>query len=189
MTGKNKKTLPDKALIEECKNTEDNTPKELLYNRYYGYAFSIALRYSASTELASEVVNDSFMKAFGKIHMYRSNEPFKNWLRRIVINTAIDHYRKEKKHLSNIPFEGEASLPDNYEGIISRLTVKDILSLLENLTDYQRVVFNLYEIEKYSHKEIAEKLGISVSTSRSYLSRAKTNLQKLFIVKFGEAYE
>jgi len=182
-------SLSDKKLVQLCKKDESYKAKKALYKRYYQYSFSVALRYAVSEELAAEIVNDSFVKLFRNLDEFKIDSSLRSWFRRIIINTAIDHYRKEKKHLENIPIEEPSMIEDGYEDIISALTVKDILRLLEKLPEYHRIIFNLYEIENYSHKEISEILDISVGTSRSYLSRAKAQLQKLFIANFGERYE
>ncbi len=178
----------DEELIQLCKKKNNTDAKKKLYKKYYSYSFSIALRYGLTKESAAEIVNDSFMKAFSNIQTFETGRSFKSWFRKIIINTAIDHSRKEKKHIERVPL-GEVSLPGNYENIISKLTVQDILSLLKYLPENQRLVFNLYEIENFSHKEIGEKLAITTSTSRSYLTRAKTNLRELFALKFGERNE
>lgn len=189
MTANSQDSLSDNKLIQLCIK-DDSRAKKIFYKRYYSYSFSVALRYVVSKELAAEVVNDSFVKLFNSLDDFDTKKSIKSWFRRIIINTAIDQYRKEKRHIENVSAdEKPSSFPDNYEDIISKLTVKDILNLLEGLSKDQRIIFNLYEIENYSHKEIAEIMEISAGTSRSYLSRAKAELQKLFTLKFGEHYE
>lgn len=189
MTANSQDSFSDNKLIQLCIKQDDAKAKKALYKRYYSYSFSVALRYAVSEQLAAEIVNDSFVKLFKNLKDFKQDGSLKSWFRRIIINTAIDHYRKEKRHLENVSIEEPSALPDEYEDIISALTVKDILKLLEMLSEDQRIIFNLYEIENYSHKEIGEILDISVGTSRSYLSRAKARLQKLFISNFGDRYE
>jgi RNA polymerase sigma factor (sigma-70 family) len=151
---------------------------ELLYKQFYGYALGIALRYSSSKEEASEVVNDGFMKVFDKLHLYQDNSSFKAWLRKIMVNTAIDYYRRNKKYSSMMDIEmayTESFSPE----IFDRLSVEDILKALNQLPDLLKMVFNLYEIEGYSHKEISDQLYIPESSSRTYLARAKQKLRVL----------
>lgn len=160
-----------------------------MYKAFYSYAMSISLRYAFNEDEAVQITNDSFIKVFKNIHTLEPSKSFKSWFRRILINTAIDSYRKNKKHVQKFNYEYSGPLPDNHEDIISTLTVQDITDMLNKLPDYHRLVFNLYEIEGFSHKEIATKLDISESTSRSYLTRAKKELRILFNKKFDTSYE
>lgn len=169
----------DQQLIEEAKKGK---PKalEMLYKHFYGYAMSIALRYSNSREEACEIVNDSFMKAFDRLDQYSDSSSFKAWFRRIVINTAIDSYRKNLKHYAAMDIE-KASAESYDPNIIDELSREDILLALRELPEVMRVIFNMYEIEGYSHNEIGEELQIPASTSRTYLARAKQRLRNKII--------
>lgn len=164
--------------LEGCKQGKPK-PQEMLYKHYYSYAMSICLQYSKNEEEAAEILNDSFFKVFTKIDKYETTQPFKTWFRRIIINTAIDYYRRNNKHTHvNIedvaPHEQEISVD-----ALSKLSAEDILKLLQRLPENQRIVFNLFEIEGYGHEEIAEKLNIAPSTSRVHLLRAKQQLRQL----------
>ncbi|AWW30316.1 RNA polymerase subunit sigma-70 [Echinicola strongylocentroti] len=166
----------DQYLIQEAK---DGKPKalEMLYKHFYGYAMSISLRYSNSREEACEIVNDSFMKAFDRIQQYSENSSFKAWFRRIVINTSIDYYRKNVKHYAVMEIE-KASAETYDPSIVDELSKEEILSALRDLPEIMRLIFNMYEIEGYSHKEIGESLDIPASTCRTYLARAKQRLRE-----------
>lgn len=156
--------------------------QELLYKRYYGYVMSISLSYSSNREIAQEIVDDTFMKVFDSIKSFDTTQPFKGWLRKITINTAIDHLRKNKKfthHLDLYEYTNEVPSIET----IDQLAINDIHKLIANLPDILRVVFNLYEIEGYSHKEIAALINIAESSSRTYLTRAKDRLREL-VVKY-----
>lgn len=158
----------------------DKKSLEMLYKRFYGYAMSIALRYSGNREEACEIVNDSFMKAFDKLDQFNLDNSFKAWFRRIIINTSVDYYRKNLKHQAVMDIEkahAETYNPD----IIDDLSKEDILRCLEELPDILRVIFNMYEIEGFRHAEISEKLGIPSSTCRTYLARAKERLRNKII--------
>jgi RNA polymerase sigma-70 factor (ECF subfamily) len=182
-------SVSERELIENCKNTDSIRAKEALYKHYYGYAMSICLRYSYSKHEAVMILNDSFMKVFDKIRLYDDAYSFKVWLRRILINTAIDRYRKNENYIEKTEANSFINIPGNFEDAISKLTVEDIMELLNELPETQRLIFNLSEIEGYSHKEISKKIKIPVGTSRSYLYRAKAKLRELFKIKFGTADE
>jgi len=150
----------------------------MLYRKYYGYAMGIALRYAPSRDEASEILNDSFLKVFQSAKSFDTKKSFKPWLSRIVVNTAISRFRAEKKHMYQSEIE-QASHIGLEEDVLDSMAAEEIIQLLQLLPDIYRITFNLYELEGYSHKEIAEQLGISEGTSRSNLSRAKSKLQKL----------
>lgn len=165
------------AIILGCKEGNEKC-QESLYKQYYGYVMSIALRYVTQRELAEEVVNDCFLKVFKHIDDFDDRKPFKTWLRRIVINTCIDLLRKENRFT---PID-ETQLADYSlnETVTDALNYESLLKGLDHLTMLQRVVFNMHEIEGYSHAEISEKLGISESYSRTCQTRAKKKLQTYF---------
>lgn len=152
----------------------------MFYKHFYGFAMAIALRYHPTRQEAGSVVNDSFLKVFDRIDRYSFQETFRGWLRRIVVNTALDHYRRLVKHSHAIALD-QADDPGVTvdASVISQLTAEDILNLLQHLPVPYRMVFNLYEIEGYTHEEIAQQLGLSVSSSRVYLVRAKQKLARL----------
>jgi len=164
------------VLITGCKKGNRRS-QQRLYRDYYGFAMAICLRYSNNYERAVEVVNDGFLKVFTKLDMYDPNKSFKGWIRRIMINSAIDHYRKEQKH------SGQNSI-EHYEAasfaptIIQTMTYDEVVHQIQLLSPSYRTVFNMYVIDGYKHQEIGEILKISVGTSKSNLSRARMLLQK-----------
>jgi RNA polymerase sigma-70 factor (ECF subfamily) len=166
-------------IIAECKNG-NVLHQEMLYKHFYGYALSICRLYTYSNDDAVSILNDSFLKVFSSIKKkgYNNNVPFKNWLRRILINTAIDSYRKNVKHYYHLEVENEKDLYAD-SNVIEDLTIQDILKLLDQLPEMHRIVFNLYEIQGFNHQEISEKLAIGESTSRVFLTRAKKKLRVL----------
>ncbi len=171
--------LPDNELINRCKSGNLHS-QEVLYKRFYGYALGICLRYLFNREDALEATNDSFIKVFKSLNSFDDSRDFKFWFRKILVNTALDYKRK------NMRFSQAIELVDTepqttYSSAISQLSVKDILNLMKNLNEMQQVVFNLYEIDGYAHKEIGELLNIPESSSRTYLTRAKQTLQNLLI--------
>lgn len=167
----------EKMLIDACKK---GTAKgqEVLYKYLFAYALNISRLFTYTKEEAEEVMNDSFMKLFSSIELVDPNQPLRSWLRRIIINTAIDNYRKNKKHYHHLDIV-DIDPPVTDDDVISTLTFEDILIRLNELPSIHRLVFNLHEIESYSHNEIAVELNISVDASRVYLMRAKKKLRSL----------
>lgn len=168
----------EQELIEGCQGNRIEY-QEAMYRQYYAYAMSICLRYAQSREVALEILNDSFMKVFGNIQKFDASRPFRPWFRRIIVNTATDHFRANRKWEEALGDDAEvrdAAIEAEY---VSELNAQDILRLFNHLPEPQRVVFNLYEIEGYSHDEIARMLDIAPGTSRSNLSRAKKKLETL----------
>lgn len=169
--------ITEDELIRQCKNG-DLKPLEMLYKHFYGYAMGIGLRYCTNRDDALEVVNDGFIKLFKTINSYDADKPFKAWLRRIIVNTAIDKNRREKKHMWAEDIEMAENISQGVT-IIEQLNARDILNLMDKLPQLQRTVFNMYEVDGYSHDEIAAILTISASSSRVYLSRGKEKLREL----------
>ena len=165
----------EKDVVQEAKEGKPRA-LEKLYRHFYGYAMSIALRYSNSREEACEIVNDSFMKVFDKLGQYTEESSFKGWFRRILINTSIDYYRKNVKYYADMDIEkADQKICD--PSVVDELSKEDILMVLRDLPEMLRIIFNMYEIEGYSHNEIGERLGIPASTCRTYLARAKQKLR------------
>lgn len=169
----------EQHLIQKARNGDPKS-LEMLYKHFYGYAISIALRYSNSRDEACEIVNDSFMKMFDKLDQYHDKNSFKGWFRRILVNTSIDYYRRNVKHFAVMDID-QAEFESANPEIIDQLSKEDILNALRSLPEILRIIFNMYEIEGYSHKEIGEKLNIPPSTSRTYLARAKQNLREKIV--------
>lgn len=162
--------------------------QEKLYKHFFSYAMGVSLRYLADRNDALEVVNDGFIKVFHSINNFENEKLFKPWLRKIIVNTAIDRRRKDMQLLNHTDLE-QAQHVSNYSGAIETLNAADILKLLNDLPEVQRVVFNMYEIDGYSHEEIGKTLQIPASSSRVYLTRAKEKLRNAWRKAngFGEA--
>jgi RNA polymerase sigma factor (sigma-70 family) len=152
--------------------------EEYFFKKYYGFLMGIGRSYVKSEELAQEIVQDSFLKFFDSVDKLEQNPIILPWLRRIAVNTAIDYYRKNQKFKLHEEADGNRLLVDQ-ENAIEQLGYQEIIALLEQLPDDQQLIFNLYEVEGYSHKEIAQKLSISESSSRVYLTRVKHKLRQL----------
>ena len=171
--------LTDIQLIEGCLSGKSRF-QELLYRRYFSFAMSICVRYTKTPDDAMEVVNDSYLKMFDSLKSFDKSKPFKSWFARILVNTAIDDFRKSKKFNSHSAMDVIPD-PDSQEPEIDQeLNAEDIISLFSQLPDNLRITFNLHEIEGYSHQEIANMLGIETSSSRANLTRAKSMLRNLY---------
>lgn len=175
-------------ILEGCKQDIRSNQKQL-YKEYYNYGLTICLHYAKTTEEAKEILNDGFVKVFTHIKRfdYNPKQPFKSWLRRILINAAIDHYRQQKKHYYHADIEDIPQELDLHDaGIVSRLSYDEIMILVQKLTPAYRTVFNLHVVEGYKHTEIAQKLGISVGASKSNLAKAKKKLRGMVNKLYAE---
>jgi len=170
------RSVAEDEIISKCK-TGNLKYQEMLYKHFYGYAMGISLRYSLNRDDALEVVNDAFIKVFNAIGNFNSDKPFKAWLRTIIVNTAIDRRRKDLKFQLNVDLD--YATPAINANAVENLGAQDILKLMRELPPIQLSIFNLYEIDGYSHDEIAVLLAIPVSSSRVYLSRAKEKLRSM----------
>lgn len=172
------------SILKGCYKNKRKSQKRL-YKKYYAYGMSITLRYADSRDEAAQILNDAFMKVLTNIKKYDSNRPFKPWLRRIIVNTAINHYHKKNRNkIYSLTKTMEKEKLKIDEHITSGIAYAELLEMVQKLTPGYRTVFNLYVIEGYKHREIAEKLGISIGTSKSNLSKAKKKLQSMLEKKF-----
>lgn len=154
----------------------DREAQRKLYKHFYGYAMSVSLRYTKDAEEAKDILNDSFLKVFTKIHQYDPQKPFKGWIRRIIINTALDSYRHNLKHYNLVDIETAVPEADAFN-VLQQMNYEYLVSLVQALSPAYRAVFSLYAIDGYTHEEIADMLGIAVGTSKSNLANARANLK------------
>ncbi len=164
-------------VISGCKNG-DGKCQEMFYRHFYGYAMAACLTYANNKDDALEIMHDGFMKIFNNLHVHDENKSIKGWIRRIMVNTAIDHYRKNLRHQKLYSVDSANQLAVN-SAIYDKISAEEIIDLVQSLTPAYRMVFNLFVIEGFSHKEIAKKLGIADSTSRSNLVMANKKLRQL----------
>jgi RNA polymerase sigma factor (sigma-70 family) len=170
-------TFSESSLIENCINGNRKSQKQL-YDMYSPKMFSVCLRYSKNQMDAEDVLQDGFVKLFNNLHRFRGEGSFDGWVRRIFVNTAIEHIRR--KNLNTTCGEGlENSIVDKQQNALDNLYEKDLIRTSMTLSEGYRTVFNLYAVEGYSHKEIASQLGITESTSKSQFSRAKALLRNI----------
>lgn len=169
--------ISESDLLEGCRRGDRRMQQEL-YNRFASKMYGVCLRYANNAEGAEDILQEGFIKIFNKIDSYRGEGSFEGWIRRIFVNTAIEHFRK-KIYLQPITETEENTVEGKYLSVLDSLAEKDIIQLVQQLSPGYRTVFNMYVVEGYSHKQIAEILGISEGTSKSQLSRAKLILQDL----------
>ncbi len=139
----------------------------------------VCLRYTATREQAVEVLNDGFLKVFTRLEQYNPDQPFKSWLRRILINTALDQYRQEVRHYYHDDVSVAEQIPTPQPDAHSTLAYDELIGLIQRLSPAYRIVFNLYVMDGFSHDEIAAQLDIAVGTSKSNLARARENLKQM----------
>ncbi len=144
--------------------------------------YSVCLRYSGNQDDARDLLQEGFIKIFKNLGKYRGDGSFEGWIRRIFVNTSIEHFRK-KVHLQSVSETQELSIEDKEWNVLDNLAEKDIIQMIHELSPGYKAVFNMHVIEGYSHKEIAEILGINEGTSKSQLARAKTVLKKMVEVR------
>ena len=168
--------LTENDLINGCL-AGDRRIQERLYERFAPKMYAVCLRYSNNSDDAQDLLQEGFIKVFRNLEKFRREGSFEGWVRRVFVNTAIEHYRR-KVNLTTISEKEEHNIEDGAFNVLDQLAEKDIISLVQQLSPGYRSVFNMYVIEGYSHKEIAEILTISEGTSKSQLARAKAILQK-----------
>ncbi|MDD3875959.1 MAG: RNA polymerase sigma factor [Bacteroidales bacterium] len=184
-------------IIERCQKG-DRKYQQIVYELFYGKMMGVCMRYAGQRELAKDYLQDGFIKAFLKIEKFDFKGSFEGWLRRIIVNNIIDTMRKKRYSFVEIENMHDLYFVENNEEIedeneiayLKKLTTTEILDQVQLLSPAYRTVFNLYIVEGYSHKEIADMLKISEGSSKSNLARAKANMQKLlkkyYELKYGK---
>lgn len=186
-----KENLDD--IIQGCLRKE-RTCQEKLFKLFYSKMLTVCLRYTLDRDTAQELLQDGFIKVFDKLEKYDNTGSFEAWVKRIIVNTCIDNYRKEKRNPLIYEEEDTAfkmiddSVSEFESSELQEMNSKLILEAISGLSAAYRTVFNLFVIENYSHKEIAEALNISEGTSKSNLAKAKMNLQKALKDKLNKMY-
>ncbi len=170
--------------MESCRKGDRNS-QDRLYKDFYGYSMGICLRYSRTREEATEILNDGYVKIFSKLDHYSPGLSFKGWLRKVMINSAIDYYRRNEKHYHSLDIS-HVQYESSTETVLDHLSEQEIITAIQLLPPSYRMVFNLYVIEGYKHEEIANQLNISVGTTKSNLAIARNKLKKILITEQGE---
>ena len=167
---------PVDNIIQGCLKGDRNC-QEQLYKMFSNRMFGLCLQYADNYDDACDIMQDGFIKVFRKLEQFSGKGSFEGWIRRIMINTALERYRSQ---LHLYPLTENVVNRDEmvYEEVFEKLSASDLVKLVQELSPRYRMVFNMYAIEGYPHKEIAETMGISVGTSKSNLSRARDILQR-----------
>jgi RNA polymerase sigma factor (sigma-70 family) len=166
-----------KKILTGCRKQHRESQK-MLYEEFYAYSMSICLRYADNRDEAAVILNDGFMKIFNNIKQFDLSKPLKPWLRKVMVNTAINHFHQKQREIQVEEME-KANQESEAESIISGISYQEIIGMLHKLPPAYRTVFNLFVIEGYKHEEIAKMLGITSGTSKSNLFKAKEYLRNI----------
>lgn len=172
-----KHTYTTDDLIRKCK-AGDRKAQELLYKQFAAKMMGVCLRYATDKMEAEDMLQNGFIKVFQKLDDYRGAGSFEGWVRRIMVHTSIEYYRKHHKNLQLVEIEESGTCEPVSGRYASSLEAKDLMLLIQQLPAGYRMVFNLYAIEGYSHREIADMAGITEGASKSQLSRARALLKQ-----------
>jgi len=157
----------------------DRLAQKAFFERYRGKMFALCLRYANSREDAEDVLQEGFVKVFRDLHQYTGVGNLEGWVRKVFVNTALQHLQKQKRTPTTTELDGQ-DFPDDAEPVHGdEPPAKNMIRILQQLPPGFRTIFNLHVLEGYSHPEIADILGISVGTSKSQLLRAKAHFRKL----------
>lgn len=171
-------------LLEGCKRGKPKS-QEALYKRFASAMYGVCLQYASGEDDAQDILQEGFIKVFRKLDQVKNPQAFPGWIRRIMVNTALEKFRSQL-HLQRIDDVREEADEAMDDGIFENLTCQELVGLIQTLSPQYRLVFNLYAIEGYSHQEISDELNISVGTSKSNLSRARAILQEKILNIYGE---
>lgn len=174
--------MNDEALLTGCFNNDPTAQREL-YNRYSAKMLSVCYRFASNREDAEDMLQEGFIKVFTQIHSFQNKGSFEGWIRRIVIHTCINFLKKHKKFNESVDIAYANAISVKEDFIPAIMQAKQVVECIRLLPVGYRTVLNLYAIEGYSHKEIAEMLDIEESTSRSQYTRAKNILENILIKK------
>jgi len=169
----------EEELIKGCIR-RDKTAQKYLYESFSSKMYALCCRYVKDSMEAEDVLVTAFTKILERIHQYKGEGSFEGWIRRVVVNEALTYLRRNRSMYIETELEAADRDPD-YQHISDHLEAEDLMKMIQELPSGYRMVFNLYAIDGYSHKEIAEQLNISENTSKSQLSRARICLQKLLL--------
>jgi RNA polymerase sigma-70 factor (ECF subfamily) len=168
----------DSELIQGCRDN-DRKYQELLYRKYAKKMYGICMSYAKDRSMAQEILQDGFVKVFKKIDTFKEQGSLEGWIRRIITNTALDYLRQKSKLYEFIDDNKEVEEERLDNSILENINADGIFKLIGQLPEGAKAVFNLYAVEGYSHKEIAEKLEITEGTSKSQFKRARSLLKSL----------
>ncbi len=172
----------EEDFIRACVNNE-RWAQQKLYEHYYGKMMGVCLRYANDPDEAKDILHEGFIKIFRHIGKYKPGTSLNAWVKRIMVNTCIDYYRKVSRRRTE-DIENAAHAASKEADAISKVGEKEIMKAVQSLSPAYRTVFNMYVVEGFSHKEIGAKLGITESTSRSNLVKARMKLREILTPKY-----
>jgi len=168
--------MDDNALVKNCIEG-DPRAQRALFEKFAPKMLGVCIRYTRNTEQAEDVLQDGFVKVFTKLNHYKGGGSLEGWVRRIMVNTALDQIRKNVKFQDNVAMDQVDYKIEQQGFILEGLMEEDLLKIINEMPTGYKTVFNMFAIEGYSHKEIAEQMGISENTSKSQYSRARAFLK------------
>jgi len=172
-------------LLKECKRGKTVSQEEL-YRRFASAMYGLCLQYANNEEDAQDILQEGFIKVFGKLDQVKNPAALPGWIRRVMINTALEKNRSQVI-LQRVDEMREEHHEDAGSDALDRITCEELVGLIQTLSPRYRMVFNLYAVEGYTHQEVSEELGISIGTSKSNLSRARVILQEKIRTMYGSA--
>jgi RNA polymerase sigma factor (sigma-70 family) len=170
--------MTDEQLVQGCLKG-DAIAQKALYQQFARKMMSICMRYAKDREQAQDMLQDGFVKVFQKMDHYRGEGPLGGWIARTVVNTALDHIRRNKPYDHSVDLTEAEYLHQEDPKVLANMTTDELMALIHELPTGYRTVFNLFAIEGYPHKDIADMLGISENTSKSQFMKARAYLRKL----------
>ena len=168
--------ITEKDLVEGC-IADKRQYQETLYKEYADKMFTVSLTYTDDEDEACDILQEGFIKVFRNLHKFNFEGSFEGWIRKIIVNTALEHYRKRVREEENLSVY-ETHIEPQIEGILDTINANELIKLVNELPSKAAMVLKLYAIEGYGHKEIAEQLGVTVGTSKSQLNRARFLLKQ-----------
>ncbi|NNE54591.1 MAG: RNA polymerase sigma factor [Flavobacteriales bacterium] len=179
------------SLIEGCV-AEDRVSQRQVYEMYYSKMLGVCMRYTKDLDQAKDLLQDGFIKVFAKVGKFNQEGSFEGWIRRIVVNTCIDHFRRQRNEFVLVDND---SVLEQYSGVDEdeddssqyEFKASQVIEAMQYLSPAYRTIFNLYVFENLQHKEIAKRLDITIGTSKSNLAKAKKNLKKILLKEFKNA--
>lgn len=174
--------MSDEELVKGCVDKNRHAQK-ILYDKYCRKMMGICMRYASCHAEAQDMLQEGLIKVYEKINTFGFHGSLEGWIKRIVINTSLDHLRRTKNLQNQVEIETQEETLHYHSEVIESFSVQDLMKIIQKLPTGYRTVFNLFAIEGYSHKEIAAMLSITESTSKSQFSRAKSHLQQMVLAE------
>lgn len=174
--------MTERQIIDGCRSGDSSARREL-YERYSKLMYGVCCRYVKDRETAMDLLHDGFITIYTKIGEYRGDGSFEGWCRRIFVTTALGYLRKKNPLNESDSIELQYSLSNEQASAIEKMSAQELLDTIDQLPEGYKTILNLYAVEGYSHKEVAEIMGISENTSRSQYSRARVKLSDLLVNK------